>query len=67
MNWKLMLMFIAPLLSQVAFLLAHKDEDDTGIDDKAAAFLKYAATAINAIIADQPLPTLTPELKKSIT
>ena len=66
MNWKLLLMMVGPILSQIAFLIAAKDADDEGIDDKAAKFLKYAAVAIQAIIADQPLPVMSADLAKVI-
>ncbi len=63
-NWKLYLMFIAPLLNQVSIILANKDTNDVGPDDTAAEFLHYAAVAITAIVNDQPLPTLPASLKQ---
>lgn len=56
MNWKFYLMMAYPSLEMVSRMLAQKDADNVGPDDKAAAFLHYASVAIQAIINDQPLP-----------
>ena len=56
--WKFYLMIAAPMLEQVSKALASKDADTVGPDDRAAAFLHYAATACTAIANDQPIPPI---------
>lgn len=64
MNWKFYLMMAAAPLEMVSRYLANKDTDDIGTDDKVAHFLHYCATGINAILNDQPLPTIPAALKE---
>ncbi len=58
MNWKFHLMIVYPNPQVVSQLLANRDANTTGSDDRAAQFLHYASVAIQAIINDQPLPTM---------
>lgn len=58
MDWKFYLTFAAGPLELVSKLLASKDANTTGADDKAAAFLHYASLGIRAIINDQDVPPL---------
>jgi hypothetical protein len=61
--WKFYLLMAAPLLEAVSKTLKNKDADDVGPDDRAAAFLHYAAVAITALANDQPLPTMPASVK----
>lgn len=53
---RMYLMFVAPLLESVSRMLANKDANTDGPDDKAASFLHFAAVGVTAIIEDRPLP-----------
>lgn len=67
MNWKFYLMIAAGPLEMVSKLLKNQDANDVGTDDKAAAFLHYASLGIQAIINDQPLPTVPNTLASNPT
>lgn len=66
MNWKMLLFFVSPILNQVSTMLANKDADDTGADDTTARVLHWMALAIQAIVADQPIPPMSPSLVKEL-
>ena len=63
-RWQLILMLVAPQLETASRLLASKDPDNVGVDDKVAAILHYAYVAVNAVLSDQPVPALPEALKK---
>lgn len=59
--WKLWLNLAVAGLESASQILAAKDPDTIGSDDRAARFLRYAATAIRAILNDQEIPAAPAE------
>lgn len=58
MNWKFYLMLVYPNLEVASKLLAARDADSVGTDDKVAAVLHFASISVQAILNDQPLPNV---------
>jgi hypothetical protein len=63
MNFKLWLNFAVSAVDNVSLILASKDDNDTGNDDRAARFLRYVGVGLRAIINDQPIPNAPAEFR----